>query len=99
VLVAKPDAVHESLWVQEVHRDMAVENVRKGKHKLPAIPIEAEYQIESIRAYVHRWNLNVDYPSMRSKLELLNSACASRNMERSRDPTTIKPCLLPLQVI
>lgn len=50
VLVSRPEDIHEQLWIQEVHRDIALENARKAKHGLPPAPVEAEYQIESIRS-------------------------------------------------
>ncbi|AFR93269.2 IQ domain-containing protein containing GTPase activating protein [Cryptococcus neoformans C23] len=50
VLVSRPEDIHEQLWIQEVHRDIALENARKARHGLPPAPVEAEYQIESIRS-------------------------------------------------
>nr|KIR50475.1 IQ domain-containing GTPase activating protein [Cryptococcus bacillisporus CA1280] len=50
VLVSRPEDIHEQLWIQEVHRDIALENARKARHGLPPAHVEAEYQIESIRS-------------------------------------------------
>ncbi|RXK36438.1 hypothetical protein M231_06282 [Tremella mesenterica] len=50
VLVARPEQIHEQMWIQEVHRDMALEAARQGAHQLPPTPVEKEYQIESIRS-------------------------------------------------
>ncbi|WVQ78096.1 hypothetical protein IAT38_000177 [Cryptococcus sp. DSM 104549] len=50
VLVSRPEEIHEQLWIQEVHRDIALENARKARHGLPPTPVEEEYQIESIRS-------------------------------------------------
>ncbi|ODO11581.1 hypothetical protein I350_00363 [Cryptococcus amylolentus CBS 6273] len=50
VLVSSPEEVHEQMWIEEVHRDIALETARKAKHGLPPTPVEAEYQIESIRS-------------------------------------------------
>ena len=50
VLVSRPEAVHEQLWIQEVHRDMAMEAARGNAANMPPLPVEAEYQIESIRS-------------------------------------------------
>lgn len=50
VFVSRPEDIHEQLWIQEVHRDIALENARKARHGLPPAHVEAEYQIESIRS-------------------------------------------------
>jgi len=50
VLVSRPDELHEQLWIQEVHRDIALEQARMARHNLPPTPVEAEYHIESIRS-------------------------------------------------
>ncbi|KAE8538000.1 hypothetical protein D1P53_006067 [Cryptococcus gattii VGV] len=50
VLLSRPEDIHEQLWIQEVHRDIALENARKARHGLPPAHVEAEYQIESIRS-------------------------------------------------
>ncbi|WVN85310.1 uncharacterized protein L203_100455 [Cryptococcus depauperatus CBS 7841] len=50
VLVARPEECHEQMWVEEVLRDIALENTRKAQHGLPPTPVEQEYQIESIRS-------------------------------------------------
>ncbi|KAK4688659.1 Ras GTPase-activating-like protein IQGAP2/3, partial [Tremellales sp. Uapishka_1] len=50
VLVSRPEEIHEELWVEEVHRDIALEQARLAKHNLPPTPVEAEYHIESIRS-------------------------------------------------
>ncbi|WWD15905.1 hypothetical protein CI109_100329 [Kwoniella shandongensis] len=50
VLVSRPEEIHEAMWIEEVHRDIALENARLAKHGLPPMPVEAEYQIESIRS-------------------------------------------------
>ncbi|KAK8869822.1 hypothetical protein IAR55_000390 [Kwoniella newhampshirensis] len=50
VLVSRPEEIHEAMWIEEVHRDIALEQARLAKHGLPPTPVEAEYQIESIRS-------------------------------------------------
>ncbi|WVF72140.1 hypothetical protein IAT40_006952 [Kwoniella sp. CBS 6097] len=50
VLVTRPEEVHEQMWIEEVHRDIALENARLARHGLPPTPVEAQYQIESIRS-------------------------------------------------
>ncbi|OCF36552.1 IQ domain-containing GTPase activating protein [Kwoniella heveanensis BCC8398] len=50
VLVTRPEEVHEQRWIEEVHRDIALENARLARHGLPPTPVEAQYQIESIRS-------------------------------------------------
>lgn len=52
VLVSRPEEVHEQQWLEEVYRDMAVEEAKKARHNLPPTPTEAGYQIESIRSSV-----------------------------------------------
>jgi Ras GTPase-activating-like protein IQGAP2/3 len=52
VLVSRPEEVDEIRWIEEVHRDIAIENTRTGRQQLPPTPTEAGYQIESIRSYV-----------------------------------------------
>jgi len=52
VLVSRPEEVDEVRWIEEVHRDIALENARVGRQALPPTPTEAGYQIESIRSYV-----------------------------------------------
>jgi Ras GTPase-activating-like protein IQGAP2/3 len=49
VLVARPEEIHEQYWLEEVYRDMALEQARAAQVGLPPTPVEAEYQIESIR--------------------------------------------------
>lgn len=49
VLVSRPEELHEQRWLEEVYRDMAVEQARAAKVGLPPTPVEAGYQIESIR--------------------------------------------------
>lgn len=49
VLVARPEEVHEQYWLEEVYRDLALEQARTAQVGLPPTPVEAEYQIESIR--------------------------------------------------
>ncbi|KAK6902926.1 hypothetical protein I203_108186 [Kwoniella mangroviensis CBS 8507] len=50
VLVSRPEEIHEQMWIEEVHRDIALENARLAKHGLPPTPVEQMYQIESIRS-------------------------------------------------
>ncbi|WWC90034.1 uncharacterized protein L201_004964 [Kwoniella dendrophila CBS 6074] len=50
VLVTRPEEIHEQMWIEEVHRDIALENARLAKHGLPPTPAEQMYQIESIRS-------------------------------------------------
>lgn len=50
VLTSRPEEVHELRWIEEVHRDIALETARRGRERLPPTPVEAEYQIESIRS-------------------------------------------------
>ncbi|WVQ98721.1 hypothetical protein IAU59_005852 [Kwoniella sp. CBS 9459] len=50
VLVTRPEEIHEQMWIEEVHRDIALENARLARHGLPPTPVEAQYQIESIRS-------------------------------------------------
>ena len=52
VLVSRPEEVDEVSWIEEVHRDIALENARVGRQGLPPIPTEAGYQIDSIRSWV-----------------------------------------------
>ena len=52
VLVSRPEEIDEVRWIEEVHRDIAIENARVGRQQLPPTPTEAGYQIESIRSYV-----------------------------------------------
>lgn len=52
VLLKHPSDEDEARWIQEVHRDIALEQARLARHDLPPTPVEAEYQMESIRAYV-----------------------------------------------
>jgi Ras GTPase-activating-like protein IQGAP2/3 len=52
VLVSRPEETDEVRWIEEVHRDIALENARVGRQALPPTPTEAGYQIESIRSYV-----------------------------------------------
>jgi hypothetical protein len=52
VLVVRPEEVHEQRWLEEVYRDIALEKARAAKHNLPPTPVEAGYQIESIRSCV-----------------------------------------------
>jgi hypothetical protein len=53
VLVSRPEEIDEIRWIEEVHRDIAMENARVGRQQLPPTPTEAGYQIESIRSCVH----------------------------------------------
>lgn len=57
VLVSRPEEVDEVRWIEEVHRDIALENARIGRQALPPTPTEAGYQIESIRSYVPPFHL------------------------------------------
>ncbi|WVR05248.1 hypothetical protein IAU60_002260 [Kwoniella sp. DSM 27419] len=50
VLVTRPEEDHEAMWIEEVHRDILLENARLARHGLPPTPVEAQYQIESIRS-------------------------------------------------
>lgn len=50
VLVSRPEEIDEVRWIEEVHRDIAMENARMGRQQLPPTPVEAGYQIESIRS-------------------------------------------------
>lgn len=50
VLVSRPEEIDEVRWIEEVHRDIALENARMGRQQLPPTPVEAGYQIESIRS-------------------------------------------------
>jgi Ras GTPase-activating-like protein IQGAP2/3 len=52
VLVARPEEIHEQRWLEEVYRDIELERARLAKHDLPPTPVEAGYQIESIRSCV-----------------------------------------------
>jgi Ras GTPase-activating-like protein IQGAP2/3 len=52
VLVSRPEEIDEIRWIEEVHRDIAIENARVGRQQLPPTPTEAGYQIESIRSCV-----------------------------------------------
>lgn len=53
VLTSRPEEIDEIRWIEEVHRDIAMENARLGRLPLPPTPVEAGYQIESIRSWVH----------------------------------------------
>lgn len=50
VLVSRPEEIDEVRWIEEVHRDIALENARMARQTLPPTPVEANYQIESIRS-------------------------------------------------
>ena len=50
VLVDTPTDEHEQLWLDLVYRDMAREEAKRAHGVLPPTPVEAEYQIESIRS-------------------------------------------------
>ncbi|KLT44776.1 hypothetical protein CC85DRAFT_242013 [Cutaneotrichosporon oleaginosum] len=50
VLITHPNAADEQRWIEEVHRDIALEKARLARHDLPPTPVEAEYQLESIRS-------------------------------------------------
>ena len=52
VLVTQPSDIDEQVWVELVYRDMAREEAKRRQGELPQTPVEAEYQIESIRSYV-----------------------------------------------
>jgi Ras GTPase-activating-like protein IQGAP2/3 len=66
VLVSRPEEVDEIRWIEEVHRDIAMENARLGRQQLPPTPVEAGYQIESIRSWVRlmcqAWKLTPSLP-------------------------------------
>jgi hypothetical protein len=100
VLVSRPEEVDEVRWIEEVHRDIALENARVGRQALPPTPTEAGYQIESIRSYVpspsHWWQeLMIDYHSMKLNPEL---SCIVSNLKRpvkSPGPIIIKDSSFP----
>jgi hypothetical protein len=102
VLVSRPEEVDEVRWIEEVHRDIALENARVGRQALPPTPTEAGYQIESIRSYVphlselvKREELMTDYPSTKSNHEL---SCIVSNLKRpvkSPGPIIIKDYSFP----
>lgn len=50
VLVSRPEQIDEQRWIEEVHRDIGLENIRRARHGLPPTPVEVNYQIESIRS-------------------------------------------------
>lgn len=50
MLLRHPTADDEQRWVEEVHRDIALEKARLARHDLPPTPAETEYQLESIRS-------------------------------------------------
>jgi Ras GTPase-activating-like protein IQGAP2/3 len=52
VLVSRPEEVHEQRWLQEVYRDIELEKARAAGCASPPTPVEAGYQIESIRSCV-----------------------------------------------
>ena len=50
VLVSTPSDVHEHIWIELVHRDIAREEQKRIAGGLPQTPVEKEYQIQSIRS-------------------------------------------------
>ena len=99
VLVSRPEEVDEVRWIEEVHRDIALENARVGRQGLPPIPTEAGYQIDSIRSCVlfsfHlievvESELIPDSHSMKSNPELSCTVSSLRKPVKSLEPTTTK---------
>ncbi|ORX39865.1 hypothetical protein BD324DRAFT_576164 [Kockovaella imperatae] len=50
VLVNSPTEVHETVWLELVYADMARDEGKRARKELPSTPVEASYQIESIRS-------------------------------------------------
>ena len=95
VLVSRPEEIDEVRWIEEVHRDIALENARVGRQALPPTPTEAGYQIESIRSYVppfHFSELMIDYHSMKLNPELSCIVSNLRKPVKSLEPIIIKVC-------
>ena len=52
VLVDSPNEIHETVWLELVYADVARDKGKQARKELPSTPVEASYQIESIRSYV-----------------------------------------------
>ena len=50
VLVDNPTEVHEAVWLELVYADVARDEGKRARKELPSTPVEASYQIESIRS-------------------------------------------------
>ena len=50
ILLDTPNEVHEQIWLELVYADMARNELKRARKELPSLPVEAEYQIESIRS-------------------------------------------------